>query len=308
MTLASAGKGAMVWQLRKWKGGDPLLQAQHAMELGLQSVSIKINDGRQERWEGNNPEQNADLLPAAVSHLGAAGIRVTGWGWTYGGRYRWNVAGRKWFFVKDAGVARLEGELAGQLCLRYGMDDYGIDAEHQYDQDGMEPSADAFCEGLRSTAPDVNQLLCSYRFPRTAQPSFPVETFAPHQNGWAPQVYFLGDNRADGGAIQMQRSKENHYDLIRRLPFVPVAPTYVAAGPWTASKLQLTNFFQRAVEIGCAGVSVWALEKANASQLEAIKEFDWPGEEPPPPPTGEILFAGDITAGNIKLTFKGDDL
>lgn len=281
MTLASSGKSGMVWQIRRWEGGDPDAQVAQALALGLQSVSLKINDGRQERWENRfrfPDNQNEDFLPTIVPALQDAGIEVTGWGWTYGGsgsvRFR--------TFRPNAAIARAEGELAGNLCIRYGMKDYLIDAEVQYHRDGMEPSADAFCEGLRSMAPDVNQMLCSYRFPRTAQPAFPVETFAPHQNGWAPQVYFLGDNRADGGAIQLQRSKENHYDLIRKLPYIGVAPTYVAAGPWTATKLQLTNFFQRAVDIGCVGISVWDLDSINLSQLEALAEFDWPGMEPPP--------------------------
>jgi hypothetical protein len=298
MTIASAGKSAMVWQLRRWKGGDPTAQVEQAVALGLQSVCIKVNDGRQERWEGSRNNQNADLLPNAVPALQDAGIEVTGWGWTYGGFG--NVRLR--LFRPSATIARAEGELAGRLCLRYGMKDYLIDAEVQYNRSGMAPSAIAFCEGLRATAPGLNQLLCSYRFPRTAQPAFPVEAFAPFQNGWAPQVYFLGDNRADGGAIQLQRSKENHYDVIQRLPYVGVAPTYVAAGPWTATKLQLTNFFQHAVEIGCAGVSVWDLPAANAGQLEAVKEFVWPGIEPPEPPAEKLVIEIRVPAGKVDVT------
>ncbi len=298
--IASAGVGALVWKLRMWEGGLPSAQVKQALELGLSSVCLKINDGRQERWEGSRSNQNADLLPATVDALQQAGIKVTGWGWTYGGF----GSTRLGLFRPSATIARAEGVLVGQLCLRYGMDDYLIDAEVQYNRAGMEPSAIALCEGLRATAPDVNQLLASYRFPRTAQPAFPVEAFAPFQNGWAPQVYWLGDNRPDGGAIQMQRSKDNHYDVIRKLPFVPIAPTYVAAGPWTATKLQLTNFFQRAVEIGSEGVSVWDLPQANASQLEAIKEFDWPGvelPEPPEPPEEKLGIEVRVPAGKIEV-------
>jgi len=291
----------MVWQLRRWMGGDPVGQVLQALELGLQSVSIKINDGRQERWEGSRNNQNADLLPSTVPALQGAGIEVTGWGWTYGGsgsvRFR--------LFRPNADIARAEGQLAGKLCVKYGMKDYLIDAEVQYNRTGMEPSAIAFCEGFGSVAPNVNLLLASYRFPRTAQPAFPVEAFAPFQNGWAPQVYFLGDNRADGGAIQLQRSKENHYDVIRRLPYVGIAPTYIAAGPWTATRLQLTNFFQRAVEIGCAGISVWDLPQANASQLEAIRGFTWPGVEPPPEPPAEKLgIELRVPTGKVDVTVR----
>ena len=293
----------MVWQLRMWKGASPSAQVEQALELGLQSVSLKVNDGRQERWEGRRTDQNADLLPKTVNALQAAGIKVTGWGWTYGG----SGSVRLRLFRPSATIARAEGRLAAELCLRFEMDDYLIDAEVQYNRAGMAPSAIAFCEGFFSMAPNVNLLLASYRFPRTAQPAFPVEAFAPFQNGWAPQVYFLGDNRADGGAIQLQRSKDNHYDVVRRLPYVGIAPTYVAAGPWTATKLQLTNFFQRAVEIGCEGVSIWDLPQANPSQLEAIKEFEWPGfVDPPPPDNGDELVEIEVhvPAAKVNVTVR----
>lgn len=307
MTLASRGKGAMVWQLRNWMGGDPLLQATQAVELGLDSVCIKINDGRQERWENRirfPDNQNADLLPATVRELQQVAVRVTGWGWTYGG----SGSTRLGTFRPSASIARAEGELAGGLCLKYGMADYLKDAEHQYDRNGMAPSASAIGLGLRATAPNVNQLLCSYRFPRTAQPKFPVEAFAPQSDGWAPQVYWIQDNRPEGGGIQLKRSKENHYDLVRRLPYIGVAPTYRAAGPWTATADQLTIFFKVAVAIGCEGVSIWALEKANDSQLEAVAEFTWPGiiDPPPPPENGELVFQGDIQAGKLTVRLMGE--
>lgn len=282
--IASRGKSAMVWQLRSWQDGDPDRQLEQCQELGLTSVSLKINDGRQERYERNlwfPSNQNQDLLPATVEVLTEGGIRVTGWGWTYGG-----VTRLKKIFKRSTTIAADEGQLAGKLCTIYGMDDYYIDAEHQYHRSGMGPVATAFCEALRAAAPKVNQLLCSYRFPLTAQPKFPVQAFAPHVDGWAPQVYWEQDNRDDAGAIQMQRSKENHYDAIRELPFLPVAPTYSAPGPWTATGLQLTNFMQRAVEIGCKGVSFWDLPQANESQLEAIAKFDWPRRSVAKDPTG----------------------
>ena len=287
------GKGAMVWRLRAWKGGDPQQQAAHAAELGLSHVSIKIIDGRSERWEGSLPNQNADLLPAALTALRGRGIQVKAWGWTYGGRY---IAG---VFVKDAGVARAEGELAASLCARYGIREFDIDAEAEYNRSGMAPSAEAYMTGFETGTPSVHHYLCSYRFPRTYQAAFPMDAFATYQEGWAPQVYWIGDNRLDGGAIQTERSKLQ-YDGIRALPFQPVAPTYVAAGPWTATGEQLRLFFARAVVLGCEGVSVWDLPQANTEQLQAIGTFAWPG--PPPPPTDPVSVEIRAPAGKISVT------
>jgi hypothetical protein len=291
------GKGAMVWRLRQWSGGDPEQQVAHAKELGLSHVSIKIVDGRSEKWEGGLPNQNADLLPAAIAKLRSAGIGVTGWGWTYGGR---TLAG---VFTKSADVARQEGELAGRLCLRYDISEFLIDAEAEYNRAGMEPVAQAYMLGFEGTAPTVRHLLCSYRFPSTFQPNFPMGAFAIYQEGWAPQVYWLGDNRPDGGAIQLERSKAQ-YDAIRSLPFYPVAPTYAAAGPWTASGVQLKLFFERAVALGCEGISVWDLPQANAEQLLAIRNFAWPGagQPPPPPPAEQVPVEIRVPAGRVQLT------
>jgi hypothetical protein len=291
------GKGAMIWRLRSWKGGDPQQQAAHAKELGLSHVSIKIVDGRSERWEGSLPNQNADLLPAAIAALRSVGIAVTAWGWTYGGRW---IAG---VFSKSVDVARAEGELAARLCLRYGISEFMIDAEAEYNRTGMEPVAEAYMLGFEGVAPTVRHLLCSYRFPTTFQPSFPMSAFAIYQEGWAPQVYFIGDNRQDGGAIQLERSKVQ-YDDIRPLPFYPVAPTYVAAGPWTATGAQLRLFFEKAVALGCEGMSVWDLPQANAEQQLAIRNFDWPGTAPPPPPppAEKVPVEIRVPAGRIELT------
>jgi len=190
------GKGAMVWKLRDWKGGDPEAQLDHALELGLSHVCIKINDGRSERWEGTRSDQNADLLPDAVATLTRGGVAVTGWGWTYGCYNPWGVV------LPSASMARAEAKLAMDLCHLYGMSEYYIDAETQYNRSSMVPSAIAFAEATSEYGPDVRQGLCSYRFPKRYQPQFPVEQFAPHMEFWSPQVYFLLDNREQGADLR----------------------------------------------------------------------------------------------------------
>lgn len=286
------GKTAMVWQLRMWKNGDPQAQLDHCRELGLDGINVKIVDGRWEEW-GQAPT-NYDLLPEFLDKFHAAGVPIGGWGWTYGGR---TIAG---VFFKSASIAREEGQFAADLCIRYDIKNYYIDAEHHYHRKGMEPIAEAHMLGLQSVAPNVNHYLCSYRFPLTNQPNFPVEAFEPYVEGWAPQVYFLGDNRADGGARQLASSSAQ-YDKIGKHPFVGVAPTYKWK-TWRATYAQLKLFFEKAKELGHQGISVWDLPQADSEQLRAIKEFKWDAIPPPPPKKTEVEVIYKEDEAAIKLT------
>lgn len=267
------GKTAMVWRLEMWKNGNPVEQANHCEALGLNGVMLKIVDGRDECWGGYSP-QNCQLLEATIRELKDRGIAVGGWGWTYGGK---TIAG---IFMKSKSIAFEEGRLAGLLCIRYDINEFWIDAEGEYNRSGMETVAQSYMLGFSDTNPDVRQLLCSYRFPSTYQPNFPIEAFEPYLEGWSPQVYFLGDNREDGGARQLETSF-NQYMQFQVKPFVPVAPTYNWKG-WRASRIQLTKMFEKAVELGCEGISVWDLPQASADQIAALRDFQWP-ETPEPP-------------------------
>jgi len=82
-------KMAMVWKLRNWCGGNPLAQVAEAQRLGLARVSIKVTDGKVERWESGS-RTNKDLLPATVLALQSAGIEVDGWAWMKGRAVQWD--------------------------------------------------------------------------------------------------------------------------------------------------------------------------------------------------------------------------
>lgn len=298
----SAGKTAMVWRLNEWQGGAPAAQAAEAVKLGLDEVSIKIVDGTRECWGSNRP-QNCTLLSGTINALRGAGVEVSGWGWTYGGRYF--GVGPARVFRKSAKIAEAEGRKAAELCIKYGIRSFWPDAETEYHRAGMEEVAEAYMLGLEAVAPDVDHFLCSYRWPKTHQPKFPVDAFAPFMEGWAPQVYFLGDNRSNGGAIQLEISKRQYDERIRELPYIGVAPTYQWR-TWRASGLQLRLFFEKAVEIGCVGVSVWDLPQANQEQKDAIQNFDWPdGTEPPPSPPSEKIKVGvTVPVGKAEVTVR----
>ena len=270
------GKGAMVWRLREWQSGDPAAQVAQALDLGLSHVSLKIIDGTSEKWESLwIKRQNYELLPATIAALKEAGIRIKAWGWTYGRS------------------PQAEAEKTIELCRKYGIDEYDIDAEHQYNKKGMAPAADTYSRTIAGAVPEIRVGLCSYRFPRTHQPDFPVDTFAPFMDYWCPQVYFLGDNRIGGGASQLEVSSKQ-YDTIRKLPYIGVAPTYLYTWKdsqgikreWRASKDQLMLFFAKAKELGHEGFMVWDLPQASQDQLDAIKKFKW--EVTPPSQKTEI--------------------
>ena len=272
------GKGAMVWRLRDWQDGDPVAQAAQAALLGLSHVSLKIVDGTMERWE---PwwvkRQNNELLPETIAALDEAGVGVKAWGWTYGKQ------------------PKAEAEKTIELCRKHGIEEYDVDAEHQYNKAGMADEARIYSETLAGASPEIRVGLCSYRFPKRYQPDFPVDAFAPFMDYWCPQVYFLGDNRVSGGASQLEISSKE-YDGIRKLPYIGVAPTY-PWGDWRASKEQLRLFFEKAKSLGHEGFMVWDLPQASQEQLEAIRDFVWHVTQEPPEghnitliiPKGDIL-------------------
>jgi hypothetical protein len=266
------GKGAMVWQLRNWMDGAPQAQAEHAGALGLAWVSLKVIDGRRTMWEDPRyvpiARQNASLLPEAAAALQAAGVRVYGWGYTYGGVHRLGV------FIPSRTIAEQEGNAVGPALTTYSMDGFQIDAEREYRRGpGRAERAEAYCLGLSAAgAPQAS--LCSYRFPRTSVPDFPTSAFAPYMENWSPQVYWIRDHRPHGGAAQLEMSV-SEYQAIRPLPMTPIGPTYPDRG-WRSTPLQLRLFFEKAREMGvCAGVGVWCLDQASPDQLEALAEFTW---------------------------------
>lgn len=275
------GKGAMIWKLRDWCGGVPAFQVAQAIDLGLSHVSLKIIDGTREKWEAWwTKRQNCELLPDTIAALKEAGIRVKGWGWIYGRS------------------PKAEAEKTIELCRKYGIDEYDIDAEHQFNKPGMAPAADTYSRALAGAVPEIRVGLCSYRFVRTHQPAFPIDAFAPFMDYWCPQVYFLGDNRIGGGASQLEVSSKQ-YDTIRKLPYIGVAPTF-PWGEWLASKDQLLLFFVKANELGHEGIMVWDLPQASQDQLDAIKKFKW--EVAPPSQKTEIEVKYKPAEASIKLT------
>lgn len=272
------GKAAMVWVLRNWQGGDPALQVAECKRLGLAHVSIKTVDGVTDRWEGTTKRQNADLLPETLAALREADVAVSGWSYTYG--------------VRVAEEADKTIEVSGRL----GITEHYIDAEKEYNKAGMGDEADLLSKRMAGEIRTVG--LTSYRWPLTYQPAFPVRAFAPYMDAWAPQVYWLGDTRVNGGAIQLEMSYRE-YAKVRTLPFVPIAPTY-RWNDWEASGAQLALFFEKAKALGCPGAMIYTLHHASEAQKRAIAEFEWGGEVGHP--------AEDLRAVAAELRRQADEI
>ena len=285
------GKGGMVWKLRNWEDGDSVKQLAQCRELGLDWISIKIADGRDEKWEGSIPLQNADLILATLAMLRNGGVNVIGWTWIYGGS--WVFSSRKWIFRPSVSASTREGEAQADICDKYAIKHVQIDAEHHWNGKGLEDArAEAYMLAFEGRRSGIEHSLCSYRFPLTHQPAFPVETFATYMEAWCPQVYFVQDTRVDGGARQLDKSFWIHVSEIEDLPYFGIAPTYLhrwkdSSGKthdWRATKEQLTKYFEKAVELGNPAVGVWDLPQASQDQLDALGEFDGFGQSPPPEP------------------------
>jgi hypothetical protein len=287
------GKGGMVWKLRSWCGGDPAKQVAQCKDLGLKWVSLKIVDDATERWENsvNFPNnQNADLLPATIAALKAAGIAVHGWGYTYGK-------------AKDAPYASLgaaEAAKTVQMCKKHGITEFDVDAEGEYERTfvDMHAEAKAYMAGLRSGLPSGRFSLCAYRYP-SVHGAFAWPEFLADIQVHTPQVYFLEATAMDAGAYQL-RTSYSQLQALKRLPFVPIAPTYEHRTKlgviWRASKVQLLGLFEQAKTLGCEGVGIWTLELASDEQLSALREFSWAVTPPPPVTMPQYLTALDAWA------------
>lgn len=306
------GKCALVWKIRNWQGGEVAKQVAHAKVLGLTNVCLKIVDDTTERWESASyypNTQNADYLPALVPALRAAGIAVSAWGYTYG----------KYKTEPYTSIGAAEGAKTAQVMRKYGIVDFLVDAETEYERTGLNMKAEAvaYMLALKNGFPSANLYLCAFRFP-VYHTAFPWNEFLAKCVGHAPQVYFLQAMAVDAGALQLVESNKE-LQALKVLPFVGIAPTYEHSSPtglkWRASKAQLLAFFQKAKDLGMPGVGVWALDLASTEQMAALAEFAWLVAQPPEPPqppqppqaatVNEYLLALDVWARHPTAGYTG---
>ncbi len=275
------GKGAMIWRLRSWMGGDPDKQVAEARRLGLSWIAIKMQDGTMQFWESftNYPSnQNWHLMSKCVPPLVAAGIEVGGWGWLYGRGTDAETSN----LDKDIAVAEADATIAlmRQMANLGAVGPFGVDAEAPYkelppERTGMGPLAAKYFDRLEAGWPTLVSYLCSYRYPNS-HTTFPWPVFAQRPEFIGQQVYWVEENDNTAGVRNLRNSIAQYDHLKPGLRFVPIGPTYLHAGYWRATAEQLRHFFLEAKTDGrCDGVGIWCLDLASQAQVDAWAPLVW---------------------------------
>ena len=265
------GKMIYLWKGRHCAGGDLGKTVAECKRLGLRAVALKIADAVYERYASY-----PDDMEGAVKAFKAAGMKVWGWQYIYGGIVM-NRSGQ----VLSTNGARPEAEAECALyeCRRLGLDGYIIDAEQEYKVMAQAERAKRFM--ARLAALEVPVALSSYRFP-SLHPEFPWGEFLRGCDLHMPQVYW-GRGRAES---DLDRSMQE-LKAIRALPITPVGRAYTGDGHagFAASGTDLIpdeirSFMRRAQDTGCPGVSFWSLDhlylhSGGPGRADAITEFTW---------------------------------
>lgn len=260
--MALRGKGFWIWKIGHCDDGDPVAIAQRAVDAKLTHVLIKIADGSS--WVYNyNTTTMTDKVPPVAKLLHEAGIEVWGWHYVYG----------------DA--PRKEARLGASRVNELNLDGYVIDAEGEYKQAGKRQAAVVYMEELRKYLPKTPIALSTYRYPRL-HTSFPFVEFLERCDIAMPQVYWI---QAHNPVEQLERSLAQYTDMRPARPYIPVMSTY-SSKTWSASAQEITDFMQRALELGLTAVNGYSWDCATRPrytyQWDAVADFDWPTSAPQP--------------------------
>ena len=258
------GKGMFIWKLYRCENGDPQAIANVAAQAGLSHVLVKIADNSgiyNYDWD-----HHRDLVPPVVSALKAKGIEVWGWHYVYG---------------KDPiGEARIAAERTSQL----GLKGYVIDAEVEFEADGMKDKARTFMNELRRQMPaDVLIGLSSFRFP-SYHPGFPWHEFLDQCDFNLPQVYWI---TAHNPGAQLTRTVREFRAMYPNQPLLAAGSAY-KYGHWVPSVSEINEFMNTARQLGVYAVNFWewhlTRDLLDPSIWQAIAHFPWPSTPPPQPP------------------------
>lgn len=281
--------------------------ADRAVAARLTHVCIKVADGiypfnvRRKDAAGNVIYNSTlpdaiDDCPLVVKALQRRGIKVYGWQFVYGQN------------------PEAEAAMAIQRMNELGLDGWIVNAEKHWKSyytvevkegktkvtkvyENAQPSA----EDLRAVglymAPvraetkrlGIPLFLSSFKYP-SSHPSFPFAAFLGYCDGNMPQVYPIGDSRPDAHRIQLAKSLREYRAIAPEVPIVPTGGAFSEsfvgydgkAYSWTATPVQVTDFFDACLAEGLPAANVWewfAAAEKHPELWESIVAYDCPGDE-----------------------------
>jgi hypothetical protein len=269
------GIGMWLWVIDSCEGGDVEAIADKAAEYGLSWVAPKATQGTALYWKN---EQK--LVPLAEA-LHDRGIRVIPWGWVHG----------RSTYSPYPSIAAAEAQTAFRAINLMQADGWIIDAEWEWKRTElhMDREAPKYMNQLEDLSIPI--FVATYRYPKVHY-TFPFKawqnTFKPERgDGWMPQVYWEQDYREYAGALQLERSLNEHKELgllSNSEAFYPAPPVY-SRGDWSATPTQVLHFTEKVEELDLDTYVPWSWQHMTPAHWEGLKN-NWyrPDAEPIPDP------------------------
>lgn len=278
--IIPSGKGMFIWKIKYAGDEEAAVKANgtadqviyKCVKYYIPYIVVKVLNGqwkynqRPIAWDnnGNVIKYADDILKPWVHALQEVGIKVYGFQYVY------------LDYPEDEGKAALE------RVQSLGLDGLYIDAEGEARKNAKNTAK--YCKQLLNAPFSIS--LCSYRYPLTMQPDLDWKTFLNICDFVSPQVYWEGSHNPD---YQLKRSY-SEYRQICDLPFIPVGSAYMRSKEWWATRTDIINFMNTAIELGLPGVSFWEwsnIQRYLPENFEAIQTYDWKNGDPGQPENPE---------------------
>jgi hypothetical protein len=233
------GNWLWLWQAGAL-GKQPIEMAAAARDMGVTGVIVKVHDGRI-----SSPASSKFMrqFRELVGPLKSVGLGVAAWGYVYG--------------------SDPDGEADAVLeALSLGAQWYVIDAEVEFEKDGMDKAAARFLSRIFQEVPDAVIGLSSFAV-TDLHSKLPWVVFARYCKVMLPQVYWKEIGWPVDNAV---RRSLNSYAKLNR----PIAPVGQAYGGVPGK--EMVRFAELVKSYGCMGISWWSWQHAGKEQIEAIKE------------------------------------
>lgn len=267
-------KGMFVWNVPS-VDPDPVMFVVRMLEAGITDVYIKVADGPKVftvSKKSSFPAWGENLKQELVDRLHDAGIRVWGWIFLYGND------------------PKGEGKIAGMQVERFGLDGMIFDQETSADNQVTSDSNGVHtCQQYRNIT-DKPMILCwwaLHKNPSGGQQWHPdssktkvtpkqlIAVWEPFVIAFMPMVYWGTDAKKDiegtiAAVILIQLTVSQYRELTQK-PIIPTGRSYTGDGG-VAFTSAMILFAEKAMALGCAGLSWWVADQAVRVGMEHIWE------------------------------------